>query len=196
MKHGRDSGSRWDAIPEPEDDGAADGLAGRSVPAAELPATNGERVDLSNLPGRVVVYCFPKMGRTPDEPDPDGWEAIPGAYGCTEEACSFRDHYQELKDVGVTDVFGLSLQTIDHQRDARARVEPPYHFLSDADHRFTGALGLPTFEVDGETFNERLTLVLLDGHIEHVFYPVFPPDEHAEEVVRWLEAEARAGADR
>lgn len=178
----------WDDIPEPEDDGGADHLPGESIPSVKLTATNGESVDLSTLPGRVVVYCFPKMGRTAEEPDPDGWEQIPGAYGCTEESCSFRDHYTELTDLGVTDVFGLSLQSSNHQREARSRVEPPYEFLSDADHEFTDELGLPTFEVEGETFNKRLTFVIEDGRIEHVFYPVFPPGEHAEEVIHWLES--------
>lgn len=174
-------------VPEPEDDGEADHLVGRSVPSVSLPATDGTTVELSDISGTVVVYCFPKMGRTAAEPDPDGWEAIPGAYGCTEQACSFRDHYRELVDLGVTEVFGLSLQSNDHQRDAHARVEPPYEFLSDSERVFTDQLRLPTFEVEGETFNERLTLVLEGGRIEHVFYPVFPPDEHAEEVIRWLE---------
>jgi peroxiredoxin len=174
-------------IPEPEDDGEADHLVGNSVPSVALPATDGTIVDLSDTSGTVIVYCFPKMGRTAAEPDPDGWEAIPGAYGCTEEACSFRDHYQELVNLGVAEVFGLSLQSSDHQQDAHARVEPPYEFLSDSERVFTDKLRLPTFEVEGVTFNKRLTLVLEDGEIDHVFYPVFPPDEHAEEVIRWLE---------
>lgn len=176
-----------DSIPEPEDDGGADHLVGSSVPSVSLPATDGTEVDLSATSGMVVVYCFPKMGRTAAEPDPDGWEEIPGAYGCMEEACSFRDHYRELVDLGVTEVFGLSLQSSGHQQDAHSRVEPPYEFLSDSDRELTGHLRLPTFEVEGERFNKRLTLVVEDGRIEHVFYPVFPPDEHAEEVIRWLE---------
>lgn len=184
----RDRSSLADELPEPEDDGGADHLVGRSVPSVELSATNGPPVDLSALSGQIIVYCFPKMGRTADEPDPDGWEAIPGAYGCTEESCSFRDHYQELTDLGTTEVFGLSLQTSDHQREARTRIDPPYEFLSDAERELTQTLRLPTFETGGETFNKRLTLVISDGVIEHVFYPVFPPDMHAEEVVRWLEA--------
>lgn len=178
--------NQWDDIPEPVDDGGADHLPGTPVPSIELTATNGETVDLSSIPGRVVAYCFPKMGRTAEEPDPDGWAQIPGAYGCTEESCSFRDHYGELMDLGITEVYALSLQSTDHQRDARARVEPQYEFLSDADQAFTSDLGLPTFEVEGETFNKRLTLVIRDGEIEHVFYPVFPPGEHAEEVIDWM----------
>lgn len=184
----RDRSSLADELPEPEDDGGADHLVDRSVPSVELSATNSPPVDLSALSGRIIVYCFPKMGRTADEPDPDGWEAIPGAHGCTEESCSFRDRYQEFTDLGTTEVFGLSLQTSDHQREARTRIDPPYEFLSDAERELTDTLRLPTFEVEGETFNKRLTLVVSDGVIEHVFYPVFPPDTHAEEVVRWLEA--------
>lgn len=177
-----------DDLPEPENDGGGAHLIGTDVPPVELTATDGRQVTLSTLPGRVIVYCFPKMGRTPDAPDPDGWEAIPGAYGCTEESCSFRDHYQELMKLDVTDVFGLSLQSTDHQREALSRIDPPYECLSDDDREFTDGLELPTFEVEGETFNKRLTLVLDEGAIEHVFYPVFPPGEHAEEVIAWLEA--------
>lgn len=183
-----DHSSLWDDIPEPEDDGGADHLPGKAVPSVGLTATDGETVDLATIPGRVILYCFPKMGRTAEEPDPEGWEQIPGAYGCTQESCSFRDHYDELTDLGVTEVYALSLQSTDHQRDARSRVEPQFHFLSDAEEEFTNALNLPKFDVEDETFNKRLTLVLCDGDIEHVFYPVFPPGEHAEEVIDWIEA--------
>lgn len=185
---GKERKSLEKELPEPEDEGGADHLAGCPVPSVQLPATSGSPVDLSSTSGRVIVYCFPKIGRTAEEPDPDGWEAIPGAYGCTEESCSFRDHYKELSDLGISEVYGLSLQTSDHQRDARDRIKPPYEFLSDADREFTDYLRFPTFEIEGETFNKRLTLVLSNGVIEHIFYPVFPPDTHVEEVIRWLEA--------
>ena len=175
-----------DDLPEPDDDGAADHLPGATVPSIPLPATDGERVDLSALPGRVVVYGYPKTGRPDEDVIPDGWEAIPGARGCTPEACGFRDHYAELREAGAADVFGLSLQTTEYQREARDRLGLPFEMLSDAELAFTEALELPTFEVDGETFLSRLTLVIDDGRIEHVFYPVFPPDEHAAEVVGWL----------
>lgn len=190
----RENHSSPNELPEPEDDGRADHLVGRSVPLVELLATDGSQTELSTLSGRIVVYCFPKIGRTADDPDPDGWEAIPGAYGCTEESCSFRDHYQELLALGIEEVFGLSLQSSDHQREARARVAPPYEFLSDVDRAFTYGLRLPTFEVEGETFNKRITLVLENGQIEHVFYPVFPPGEHAEEVIRWLETNPKTAS--
>ena len=178
-----------DDLPEPEDDGAADHLPGASVPSVPLQATDGEAVDLAALPGRTVVYAYPKTGRPDEDVIPDGWESIPGARGCTPEACGFRDHYAELRDAGAADVFGLSLQTTEYQREARDRLGLPFELLSDAELSFTRALGLPTFEVEGETFLERLTLVIDDGLVEHVFYPVFPPDEHAAEVSAWLEGE-------
>ncbi|HKJ59741.1 MAG TPA: peroxiredoxin [Halobacteriales archaeon] len=176
-----------DDLPEPEDDGAADHLPGATVPSISLPATDGEAIDLAALPGRVVVYAYPKTGRPDRDVIPDGWEAIPGARGCTPEACGFRDHHRELLDAGAADVFGLSLQPTEYQREARDRLDLPFELLSDAGTALTDALGLPTFEVEGETFLERLTLVVADGRVVHVFYPVFPPDEHAAEVVGWLE---------
>lgn len=176
-----------DDLPEPEDDGAADHLPGTALPSVTLSATDGTVVDLSELSGRTVVYCYPKTGRPDKDVIPDGWEEIPGARGCTPEACGFRDHYQELRDCGVSEAFGVSLQSRDYQREARNRLELPFELLSDSARELTNQLRLPIFEIGGERFLKRLTLVLLDGHIEHVFYPVFPPDEHAEEVVRWLE---------
>ena len=157
------------------------------MPSVILSATDGATVDLSELSGRTIVYCYPKTGRPDKDVIPDDWEEIPGARGCTPETCGFRDHYQELRDRGVTEVFGLSLQSSDYQREARDRLGLPFELLSDSKLEFTNRLHLPMFEVAGEQFLKRLTLVLLDGRIEHVFYPVFPPDEHAEEVVHWLE---------
>lgn len=177
-----------DDLPEPEDDGAADHLPGRTMPAVALPTTDGRTVDLSAASGRVVVYAYPKTGRPDEDVIPDGWAEIPGARGCTPESCGFRDHYQELREAGAEDVFGLSLQTTDYQREARDRLELPFELLSDAEGELTRALDLPTFAVGGETFQKRLTLVITDGEIEHVFYPVFPPDEHASEVRDWLAA--------
>lgn len=176
-----------DDLPEPEDDGGADHLPGTTVPSLTLSATDGTAVDLSALSGRTVVYCYPKTGRPDKDVIPDGWDEIPGARGCTPEACGFRDHYRELLDRGVSDVFGLSVQSSEYQREARDRLGLPFVLLSDSSLEFTTQLGLPTFEVAGERLLKRLTLVLSDGRIEHVFYPVFPPDEHAEEVTRWLE---------
>jgi len=176
-------------LPEPEDDGAADHLTDEQVPAVSLPATDGTDVVLSSMGGRVVVYCYPKTGRPDEDVIPDGWADIPGAKGCTPESCGFRDHYAELREWGVEDVFGLSVQSTAYQREARDRLELSFELLSDAEMEFTEALGLPTFEAGGEVLLKRLTLVIADGRIEHVFYPVFPPGDHAEEVLDWLEDE-------
>lgn len=176
-----------DDLPEPENDGKADHLPGTTVPSVVLSATDGTTVDLSELSERTVVYCYPKTGRPDKDVIPDGWEDIPGAQGCTPESCGFRDHYQELQDSGVTEVFGLSVQSSEYQREARDRLSLPFELLSDSSLELTNRLRLPTFEIAGETLLKRLTLVLSDARIEHVFYPVFPPDEHADEVVNWLE---------
>ncbi|MBX6343058.1 MAG: peroxiredoxin [Thermomicrobiaceae bacterium] len=174
-------------LPVPEDDGACDHLPGLPLPRLALPSTGGEAVDLSCLLGRTVVYCYPRTGR-PGEPSPTGWDAIPGARGCTPESCGFRDHYRELLAAGAAAVFGLSAQDTDYQREAAERLHLPFPLLSDAELRFARALRLPTFTVDGMTLIKRLTLVVRDGRVEHVFYPVFPPDRHAEEVLAWLTA--------
>lgn len=177
-----------DDLPEPTDDGGADHLPGTRLPAVTLPATDGSTVTLHDCEGRVVVYAYPKTGRPDRDVVPDGWDEIPGARGCTPEACGFRDHHDELRDRGVSAVFGLSVQSTDYQREARDRLGLPFELLSDADLEFADGLGLPTFEAGDERLLKRLTLVVDDGRIEHVFYPVFPPDEHAAEVRDWLEA--------
>jgi len=141
-------------------------------------------VDLSSLPGRTVVYCYPRTGR-PDEDLPGGWDEIPGARGCTPQSCAFRDHHAELQGLGAR-VFGLSTQDTAYQREAVERLHLPFELLSDEDLAFARALGLPTFEVEGMALIKRLTLVICDGHIERVFYPVFPPSKNADEVVEWL----------
>ena len=172
-------------LPVPEDDGACDHLPGKPVPAMSLPATDGGRVDLSAPhTGRTVVYAYPRTGR-PGVASPPGWDAIPGARGCTPESCGFRDHHAELGALGCR-VFGLSTQTSEDQREAVERLRLPFPVLSDAGLAFARALALPTFEVAGETLIKRLTLVIRDRRIEHVFYPVFPPDAHAGDVVDWL----------
>ena len=186
-------------LPVPEDDGACDHLPGKPAPAMSLPATDlqsaeadfrsakadGGHVDLSAPhPGRTVVYAYPRTGR-PGTASPAGWDAIPGARGCTPESCGFRDHHAELGALGCR-VFGLSTQTSEYQREAVERLRLPFPVLSDAGLAFSRALALPTFEVAGERLIKRLTLVIRDRRIEHVFYPVFPPDAHAAEVVDWL----------
>lgn len=177
-------------LPAPEDDGAADHLAGTHIPALALPSTRGGVVDLAAMAsGKAVFYCYPRTG-TPGVPLPIGWDAIPGARGCTPEACAFRDHYAELMALGAQ-VFGISTQTTADQREFADRVHLPFPLLSDAALRLAHALRLPTFTVDGLTLHRRLTLIAEAGMIVKVFYPIFPPDEHAAEVVAWLEGQAR-----
>lgn len=171
-------------LPVPEDDGACDHLPGLRLPPVLLLSTAGRTVDLSTLPGITVVYCYPRTGR-PGEPLPAGWDEIPGARGCTAQSCAFRDHYQELEAVGAR-VFGLSTQDTEYQREAVERLHLPFELLSDAELRFARALRLPTFEVEGMTLIKRLTLVIEDGQIVKVFYPVFPPQRNPEEVIAWL----------
>ena len=171
-------------LPIPVDDHACDHLPGRRVPSIALPSTSGRRVDLSGLRGRTVVYCYPRTGK-PDQEPPPGWNEIPGAKGCTPQSCAFRDHHQELLASGAQ-VFGLSTQDSDYQREAVERLHLPFELLSDENLMFSQALRLPTFEVKPMVLIKRLTLIIRDGRIEKVFYPVFPPDKNAEEVVEWL----------
>jgi peroxiredoxin len=171
----------------PEDDGAARHLCGAPLPDLSLPSTAGGHIALARLAAqdaRTVLYIYPMTGR-PDVPLPDGWDLIPGARGCTAEACAFRDQYADLQAAGA-DVFGLSSQTTADQHEAVSRLRLPFPLLSDDRLELSGALRLPTFEVQGRRLYKRLTLVLGDGVITHVFYPVFPPDQHAEQVLAWL----------
>jgi peroxiredoxin len=175
-------------LPVPEDDGAAVHLTGATVPPLELPATTGVPVRVDRVPvgaERLVLYLYPRTGR-PGEPEltPD-WDQIPGARGCTPESCGFRDHAAELWGAGAA-VAGVSTQTTDDQREAAERLELPFPLLSDADLTLATALRLPTFEVGGLKLLKRLTLIVRAGRIEHVFYPVFPPDSHADDVLAWL----------
>ena len=179
-------------LPVPEDDGACAHLTGMRLPALALPSTQGGQVDLSALPGRSIVYCYPRTGR-PDRDLPTGWNDIPGARGCTPQSCSFRDHHVELLGLGINAVFGLSAQDTAYQLEAAQRLSLPFALLSDEKLAFARALALPTFEVDGMTLIKRLTLVIHAGRIEHVFYPVFPPDANAPDVIHWLVERTTAG---
>lgn len=173
-------------LPEPHDDGAADHLPGRPMPALRLPSTSGGTVDLAGFgSGRTIIYVYPLTGR-PDVDLPEGWDAIPGARGCTAEACDFRDHHADLLDAGVSAVFGLSAQDTEYQVEVVDRLALPFAMLSDQALDLAEALALPTFSASGMTLYARLTLVVTDGVIEHVFSPVFPPSEHANEVLAWL----------
>ncbi len=176
-----------EGLPVPEDDGAADHLPGAQLPSVPLRSTAGNVVDLSALSGRTVVYCYPLTGR-PDRDLPQGWDEIPGARGCTPQSCAFRDHHAELRDLGAR-VYGLSTQDTDYQREAAERLHLPFELLSDEDLAFAEAISLPTFEAEGMVLLKRLTFVANDGRIEKVFYPVFPPNKNAEEVVEWLSQE-------
>jgi peroxiredoxin len=172
-------------LPVPVNDGACDHLPGLRLPSIPLKATDGTQVDLAApYTGCTVVYAYPRTGR-PNEALPAGWDAIPGARGCTPESCGFRDHHDELRQLGAR-VFGLSAQSTDDQREVVERLHLPFVILSDLDLRLATALRLPTFSVDGMTLIKRLTLVIRAGVIEHVFYPIFPPNAHADEVCRWL----------
>jgi peroxiredoxin len=175
-------------LPAPIDDGACDHLLGLPLPPFELAATDGSRVRLDRLPGRLVVYAYPRTGRPGEDHLVPDWDAIPGARGCTPESCAFRDHFRDLRAAGAALVFGLSTQDTDYQREAAERLHLPFALLSDADLELTKSMRLPTFEAAGQTLLKRFTLVVADARIEHVFYPVFPPDEHAEEVLGWLRA--------
>ena len=175
----------WATIPAPPDDGATRHLADARMASVPLRATNGDMVDLSALPGRVVVYAYPRTGQ-PGVESPNGWDMIPGARGCTPQSCSFRDHHAELKALGVDHLFGLSTQAPDYQREAVGRLHLPFAILSDQHLKLTRAMDLPTFEAGGMPLLKRFTLVISDGKVEHVFYPVFPPDRSASDVVEWL----------
>ena len=188
-----------DDLPAPADDGAADHLPGSQVPSLALPSTRGDQIRMDLVPEPfecLVVYAYPRTGR-PDAALPPGWDEIPGARGCTPEACGFRDHADDLADAGAG-VVGLSTQSTAYQQEAAERLGLPFPLLSDSDLRLTRALNLPTFTAELEdesraTLLKRLTLVIREGRIVHTFYPVFPPDGHAERVLEWLR---RAGSGR
>jgi peroxiredoxin len=175
----------WSKIPAPIDDHAADHLLGTRVPSISLAATDGSQVDLSAASGLVIVYIYPRTG-VPDKPNPDGWDAIPGARGCSPQSCGFRDHFADLEAAGVSAVYGLSTQDTAYQREAAERLHLPFAILSDERFALTNALRLPTFKVGPLALLKRLTLVLRDGEIVKTFYPVFPPDRNAGDVLQWL----------
>jgi peroxiredoxin len=172
-------------IPAPQDDGGARHLTGMTLPDVALAATSGPAINLSKVRGRSVVYIYPRTG-VPGVPNPDGWDMIPGARGCTPQSCSFRDHAGELKALGIRQLFGLSTQDTAYQREAAERLHLPFPILSDENLQLTKAMTLPTFIADGMTLLKRMAWVIDDGTITKVFYPVFPPDRNAAEVIAWL----------
>lgn len=161
-------------LPVPLDDGLADHLIGMKLPSLSLTATNGTKIDLSQVEGCLVLYCYPRTG-TPNTQLPEGWDQIPGARGCTPQSCAYRDHYQEIKALGA-EVFGLSTQATAYQKEMVGRLHLPFRILSDEQFEFQRALNLPTFKVAGMTLLKRLTMIIRDGEIEAVHYPVFPSD--------------------
>ncbi|MDB5559601.1 MAG: Redoxin domain protein [Enterovirga sp.] len=180
-----------DGLPEPADDGAADHLRGAKLPDVALDATDGTRVSLARRPGRLVVYAYPRTGEPGRDPAPE-WNAIPGARGCTPQSCSFRDHFAELRSLGVAEVFGLSTQDSAYQREAAQRLHLPFPLLSDERLDLVRAAKLPTFDFAGATLIRRMAFVVDEGRITKLFYPVFPPDRSAEDVVGWLKSGAAA----
>ncbi len=178
-------------LPVPVDDGAAAHLIGMTMPPISLSSTSDQKVELSSFAKRLVLYFYPMTGR-PDTPLPDGWDQIPGARGCTPQSCAFKDHYAELQELGA-EVFGVSTQSTAYQQEAVNRLHLPFALLSDEHLALTKALSLPTFVVEGKTLIKRLTLIIEEGKIVKVFYPVFPSDRNAGDVVQWLK-ENRCGA--
>ncbi|MDB5632876.1 MAG: BcpB protein [Tardiphaga sp.] len=178
----------WSKIPAPEDDGAAAHLVGMAIPPVSLRATNDTAVTLSELPGRVVVFGYPRTGEPGKIALVDDWDMIPGARGCTPQTCAFRDLFAELKAAGAQHVFGLSTQSNDYQTEMAVRLHLPFPVLSDERLELVHALDLPTMDVADLTMIKRLALIIDDANITHVFYPVFPPDRNAGDVLEWLKA--------
>jgi hypothetical protein len=171
-------------LPIPEDDGSTDHLKGMKLPQVLLKATNGETINLGNIQGRLVIYCYPMTGQ-PNVALPDGWDQIAGARGCTPQSCSFRDHYQDLKNLGAK-VIGLSVQTSEYQKEMADRLHLPFPVVSDVDYQFQKALNMPTFVAGGMTLLKRVTLITNHSVIEGVHYPIFPSDSDAAWVMDYL----------
>ncbi len=171
-------------LPVPQDDGACNHLVGMPLPNVALLATDGSMVNLSQLAGRLVIYCYPMTGQ-PNVPLPEGWDQIPGARGCTPQSCAFRDHYQELQALHAN-VFGLSAQSTEYQREMATRLHLPFQVLSDEQYQFQKALNLPTFVAAGMTLLKRVTFISHQGRIEAVHYPIFPSDSDPAWVLDYL----------
>lgn len=171
-------------LPEPVDDGACRHLERMAFPALTLPSTAGVGIELSRIQGYTVVYCYPRTGR-PGVAPPQGWDAIPGARGCTPQSCAFRDHHNELQALGAS-VYGLSSQSTAYQLEAKTRLHLPFELLSDEHLQLKRQLQLPTFMFEGVELYKRVTLILEGGVIVKAFYPVLPPDRNAADVVAWL----------
>lgn len=175
-----------EGLPVPIDDGACDHLNGMELPSISLPTTSNRVINLAKLTKPTVIFFYPRTGE-PTKPTPEGWDLIPGARGCTPQSCGFRDLYKEFQDLGF-DVFGVSTQDTDYQKEFVSRNHISFEILSDAKLELTQALRLPTFEYNGMTLHKRMAWVIENGKIEKVFYPVFPPNENASVVLSWLQA--------
>lgn len=173
-------------LPAPLDDGACNHLIGKPLPDIFLDSTQNTPINLSAIKGWVVIYCYPMIGK-PNVPLPDGWDEIPGARGCTPQSCAFRNNFVTFARL-KTQVFGLSIQRTEYQQEVATRLALPYLLLSDKGLEFARALNLPTFQVENLELIKRLTLIIQNGIIRQCFYPVFPPDKNAEEVIHWLES--------
>jgi len=174
-----------DNLPIPIDDGACVHLEGMQLPSVSLLNTIDQKVNISTISGIAVFYCYPMIGR-PDALPMIGWNEIPGARGCTPQSCSFRDHYSELHELGA-EVFGVSSQPLEEQKEAAQRLNLPFELLNDASFQLANALKLPTFEYNSSRLIKRLTLIVENGTIRKVFYPIFPPNENAKDVIAWLQ---------
>jgi peroxiredoxin len=181
----------WSKIPAPADDGATDHLPGSTVPSVVLPATDGTTVALATLKGRIVVFAYPRTGQPGKASLVDDWDMIPGARGCTPQTCAFRDLFADLKRAGAQGVYGLSTQSTAYQREMVERLHVPFAVLSDEKLELARAMRLPTMQVAGQTLIKRLALIIDDGRVAKAFYPVFPPDSNAGEVLAWLQANPR-----
>jgi peroxiredoxin len=182
----------WSKIPAPQDDGGARHLPGMQVPDVTLPATEDTQISLAKIPGRVVLFAYPRTGQPGKIALVDDWDMIPGARGCTPQSCAFRDLHKVLLEAGAARVFGLSSQDGAYQREAAERLHLPFPLLSDEKLTLTNVLRLPTMQVAGLTLIKRLAMVIDDGGITKVFYPVFPPDRNAGDVLAWLQQNPRA----
>ena len=178
----------WSKIPAPPDDGAANHLKGVRVAPVALLATDGSSITLADVPGRIVVFAYPRTGEPGKISLVDDWDMIPGARGCTPQTCSFRDLFAELKAAGAKHVFGLSTQSNEYQTEMAGRLHLPFPVLSDEQLELSDALSLPTMDVADLTMIRRMAMIIDDGKITHVFYPVFPPDRNAGDVLEWLKA--------
>lgn len=180
----------WSSLPEPHDDGAAHHLAGAQLPNIHLDATDGSRVAMAELTGRTIFFVYPMTGQ-PGASLPAGWDGIPGARGCTPQSCAFRDYFAELRAAGADRVFGLSTQDTNYQREAVERLHLPFALLSDAKFEFADALQLPRFTIGAVRYLKRMTLIVDGASVSKVFYPVFPPDRNASDVLAYLQETAK-----